>query len=57
MIRQYAIDANTLEAPAISRDIALATKVGCSRVIIQSDCLQVIEVLQTGSFPFDGRSF
>jgi hypothetical protein len=48
---QYAIDANTLEDQAVSRGIALANEVGCSRIIIQSDRLQMIEALQTGSFP------
>jgi hypothetical protein len=45
---QYAIDANTLETQAISRDIALANEVNCARIMIGSGCLQVIEILQTG---------
>jgi ribonuclease HI len=34
----YEIDANTAEARAISRCIALANEVGCAKIIIQSDC-------------------
>jgi ribonuclease HI len=47
---QYAIDASTLEAQAVSRGIALANQVGCSRIIVQSDCQQVVDALQTGDF-------
>jgi hypothetical protein len=46
----YAIDANTLEVSAISRGLALANQLGCSRIIVQSDCLQVVETLQSGCF-------
>jgi hypothetical protein len=35
----------------INRGIALANEVGCAKIIIQSDCLHVIETLQSGSFP------
>jgi hypothetical protein len=35
----YAIDGNTLEVQDISRGIALANEIGCSRIIIQSDHL------------------
>ena len=38
----YAIDANTLEAQAMNRRTALPNKVGCSRIIIQSKCLEMI---------------
>jgi ribonuclease HI len=48
---QYAIDASTLEAQAVSRGIALANQVGCSRIIVQSGCQQVVDTLQTGDFP------
>jgi ribonuclease HI len=44
----YAIDANTLEVTAVSRGLALVNQLGCSRIIIQSDCLQVVETLQAG---------
>ena len=47
----YAMDAHTLETKVVMRGIELANDIGCSKIIIQSDCLQVIEVLQTGSFP------
>uniref|UniRef100_A0ACD6ATS5 Uncharacterized protein n=1 Tax=Avena sativa TaxID=4498 RepID=A0ACD6ATS5_AVESA len=46
----YAIDANTLEAMAVRRGLALANEVGCPKIIVQSDCLQVIETLQSGCF-------
>jgi hypothetical protein len=31
--------------------LALASEIGCARIIIPSDCLQVIETLQIGCFP------
>jgi hypothetical protein len=42
--------ANTTEARAISRGIALANEIGCDRIIIQSDCLQVVQALQSSFF-------
>jgi ribonuclease HI len=46
----YAIDVNTLEVSAVSRGLALANQLRCSRIIVQSDCLQVVETLQSGCF-------
>jgi ribonuclease HI len=46
----YEIDSNTAEARAVSRGIALANEVGCDRIIIQLDCLQVTETLSSGVF-------
>jgi hypothetical protein len=45
---QYAIDAHTLEANVVSRDLVFANELGCACIIIQSDCMQVIETLQAG---------
>ena len=39
----HALDAYTLEFKAIIRGIALANEIGCSKTVIQSDCLQVIK--------------
>jgi hypothetical protein len=45
-----AIDANTLEVSVVSKGLALANQLGCSRIIVQSNCLQVVETLQLGCF-------
>jgi hypothetical protein len=46
--------ANTTEARAISRGIALANEIGCDGIIIQLDCLQVVEALQSSFFSIYG---
>jgi ribonuclease HI len=54
---QYAIDASTLEAQAVSRGIALANQVGCSRIIVQSDCQQVAAVALFDDIYFQASTF
>jgi hypothetical protein len=46
----YEIDANTDEARAMRRNIVLANEIKCERIIIQPDCLQFIETIQSGVF-------
>jgi hypothetical protein len=49
-VHDYAIDASTLEAQAISWEIALANEIGCPKITLQSDCSQVIDTLQSSGF-------
>jgi hypothetical protein len=39
---------HALEVSAVSRGLTLANPLECSRIIIQSNCLQVVETLQAG---------
>jgi hypothetical protein len=39
-----------MEAMAIQRGLYLANQVGCNKLIIQSECLEVIEILQNGGY-------
>jgi hypothetical protein len=48
----HAIDANILDAWAISKGITLGNEIGCVKVIIYLVCLQVLTFL-IRLFPFD----
>ena len=41
-------DVSTAEALALKNGLALAIEVGCNRILIESDCLEVIEVMESG---------
>ena len=46
----FAIDAATTEAQAVLDGIHLANQLGCQKLAIQSDCSEVINILQNGGF-------
>lgn len=45
---QFVEDAATVEAMALRDGLALAESVGCNRIVVNSDCMEVIEVMKRG---------
>jgi hypothetical protein len=41
----HVVDAPTVEVHALREGLLLAQHIGCSRIIIQSDCLEVAETM------------
>jgi len=46
----HVVDAPMAEAYALKEDLMLAQHAGCNRVIIQSDCMEVVEIMGDGGF-------
>ena len=45
---QYVEDAATAEACALRDGLLLAGKIGCNKLMVESDCSDVVEVMQNG---------
>ena len=45
---QFVEDAATAEACALHDGLLLAGKIGCNKLIVESDCLEVVEIMQNG---------
>ncbi|OEL14975.1 hypothetical protein BAE44_0024010 [Dichanthelium oligosanthes] len=46
----FALDASTTEAISLRNGLYLANEMGCNKLIIQSDCLEVVETMKDGGF-------
>jgi ribonuclease HI len=46
----HVADAPTAEAMALRDGLKLAVQIGCNRIIIQSDCMQVVSTMEEGGF-------
>ena len=44
------VDAPSAEVLAVKDGLLLAQRIGCNGIIIQSDCLEVVETMQQGGF-------
>jgi ribonuclease HI len=44
------LDAQMAETYALREGLRLAQQLGCSTVIVQSDCLEVVQTIQDGDF-------
>ena len=38
------------EAYALKKGLMLAQRIGCNKIIIQSDCMEVVQIMQEGGF-------
>jgi hypothetical protein len=47
---EHVVDAPNVEVHALRKGLLLAQHVGCSRIMVQSDCLEVVETMKQGSF-------
>jgi ribonuclease HI len=47
---EHVVDAPSAELMAVKDGLLLARHIGCNRIIIQSDCLEVVETVQQGGF-------
>jgi hypothetical protein len=47
---EHVVDAPTAKVLAIREGLLLAQHVGCSRIMVQSDCLVVVETMKQGGF-------
>ena len=45
---QFVEDAATAEACALRNGLLLAGEVGCNKLVVESDCIEVVEVMQYG---------
>jgi hypothetical protein len=41
-------DATSAEAMALRKGLDLASSLGCNRLLVESDCMEVIEVMKNG---------
>jgi hypothetical protein len=46
----YTVDVATTEAYALRDGLLLEQQIGCCRVAIQSDCIEVVNIMQEGGF-------
>lgn len=46
----HLVDAPMAEAYALKEGLMLAQYIGCNRLIIQSDCMEVVEIMKDGGF-------
>jgi len=46
----HLVDAPMAEAYALKEGLMLAQHIGCNRLIIQSDCIEVIQIMKEGGF-------
>jgi hypothetical protein len=46
----HLVDAPMAEAYALKEGSMLAQHIGCNRLIIQSDCMEVIQIMKEGGF-------
>jgi ribonuclease HI len=46
----HVVDAPMAEAYALKEGLMLAQHVGCNRVIVQSDCMEVVDIMGDGGF-------
>jgi ribonuclease HI len=46
----YIADAPTAEAMALRDGLLLAGQIGCNKLMVESDCLEVIQTMQDGGF-------
>lgn len=46
---QFVDYATTAEAQALLNRLILAGQVGCNRIMVESDCMEVVEVMLQGS--------
>ena len=44
----FAEDAATAEACALRDGLLLAGEIGCNKVVVESDCMEVVEIMQNG---------
>ena len=47
---EHVVDAPTAEVHALREGLLLAQHVGCSRIMVQSDSLEVVETMKPGDF-------
>ena len=47
---EHVVDAPTAEVHTLREGLLLAQHVGCSRIMVQSDCLEVVETMKQGGF-------
>jgi len=47
---EHVVDAPSAEVMAVKDGLLLAQHIGCNGIIIQSDCLEVVETMQQGGF-------
>ena len=45
---EHVADACTAEAFALRAGLLLASDLGCNKIIVNSDCMQLVEVMQLG---------
>ena len=46
----HLVDAPMAEAYALKEGLMLAQHIGCNRLIIQSDCMEVVQTMNDGGF-------
>jgi ribonuclease HI len=46
----HLVDAPMAEAYALKEGLMLAQHIGCNRLIIQSDCMEVVQIMKDGGF-------
>jgi hypothetical protein len=46
----HLVDAPLTEAYALKEELMLAQHIGCNRLIIQSDCMEVVDTMKDGGF-------
>ena len=46
----HLIDAPMAEAYALKEGLMLAQYIGCNRLIVQSDCMEVVQTMENGGF-------
>jgi ribonuclease HI len=46
----HVLDAASSEAAALRDGLLLAQQIGCNRVVIQSDCMEVVQTMHNGGF-------
>ncbi|XBI06774.1 uncharacterized protein [Aegilops tauschii subsp. strangulata] len=51
---EHVADAGTAEAYALRRGLLLAQELGISKLVVESDCLEVINTMQNGGFTASG---
>jgi ribonuclease HI len=47
---RHLVDAPMAEAYALKEGLMLAQRIGCNKLIIQSDCMEVVQIMQGGGF-------
>jgi ribonuclease HI len=47
---EFVIDAPMVKAYALKEGLMLAQHIGCNRLIIQSDCVEVVDTMKDGGF-------